>query len=288
MERGEFIKRCCDFLNSEYFMILNKWAATFRDGHVNAILRSDLTDIEMYETNVRFELLAPGTDHETLIVSKAGPSYLNLKVGTVVSKIQGKNWTEYASDAEKFTSGSTLQMRRRQMANYIFRVLLASEGAKSVKIEGQYNGKPVSEIISRNLSLYDGAKAPVVPEETGINYIKSAILENNIGYLRLDAFGGTQMKNLLTQVMDRLADTSGLIIDLRKNGGGDLSGDVILSRLITAPIDRFHQRSIFSDYLKALRPSIVFDYHYKEGNFSEINSRKVKPYDVNNKYKTLS
>lgn len=270
---------------TEYFMLLIKWAGVFRDGHVNAMMRSDFTELELYPTDIRLEILAPGTDHEKLVVSRVGASVTNLKIGTIVTKIQGKDWTEYSDAAEKLSSGSTLQMRRRQVGNNIFRVLLESEGPKAVKIEGIYNGKPVSEVASRNLNLDDGTPEPVEPPDTGINYIKSAILENNIGYLRLDAFMGSQMSKLLEQTMDRLSNTSGLIIDVRKNGGGDLSGNTILARLIGAPVVRYHQRAVFSDMLTALRPSNLVDYEYKEGPFTEIKPRKIVPADPDKQYK---
>ena len=269
---------------AEYFSLLVKWAGVFRDGHVNAMMKSDYSDLQFFTTDVRLEILAPGTDHEKLIVSRISPNVQILKVGTVVSKIQGKNWTEYIADAEKFTSGSTLQMRRRQVGNSIFGVLLEKEGARAIKIEGQFNGKDIGETIARNFNLYDGMD-PDEPSETGLNLIKSAILENNIGYLRLDGFSGSQMKKLLDQAMDRLSDTSGIIIDLRKNGGGDLSGNAILSRLISAPINRFHQRARFSDMLNGLRPSNLIDYDYITGEFSEMKARKVLPAEEKNLYK---
>ena len=152
-------------------------------------------------------------------------------------------------------------------------------------VEGQYNGKTVTEVVSRSLSLYDGTQLPDEPETTGIEMIKTAILENNIGYLRLDGFGGTQMEKLLEQTMDRLAATDGLIIDLRKNGGGDLSGNVLLSRLTNKTINRFYQRAIYSDMENGLRPGNLFDYQYKEGKFTEIKARIVSPANESKQYK---
>lgn len=271
--------------HTDYFILLVKWASLFRDGHVNAMLRSDVSDLEFYPTDIRFEMLAPGTDHEKLIISRVGASISTLKVGTVITKIQDKAWTEYSNEAEKFTTGSTLQMRRKQVGNNIFRVLLEKDGPLAVKISGLYNGKEISEVVARNLQLADGATEPDEPVDTGINYIKSSVLENNIGYLRIDEFDGTQMPKLMDQAMDRLAATAGIIIDVRRNGGGDLSGNTILARLIGTPIDRFHQRATFSDMINALRPSNLFDYEYKEGAFTEMKARKVVPAAPEKQYK---
>ena len=261
---------------TEYFLLLTQWAALFHDGHVNAMLRDDLSNIELYDLPVRFEILAPATDHETLIVSKVNAALTSLKVGMIVDKIQGQNWKDLSSQAEKFVSGSTSQMRRRSAGQSIFRLLLETEGPLPVKIEGQYNNKPAFETLSRSLKLYDKSVLAQT-ESTGVDLIQTAILENNIGYLRIDGFSGSQMRSLLTQAMDRLAQTRGLIIDVRKNGGGDLSGDVVLSRLISSVTQRFSQRTNFSDMLQVLRPSILFDYEYTSGLFSDVKIRTVLP-----------
>lgn len=264
-----------------YFSLLTKLAAIFKDGHVNAFIKDDLSDLEFYNVGLRLEMLAPGTDHESLIVSQISSGISNLKIGTVVNKIQGVDWKEYENEAEKLSSGSTLQMRRKRVGNNIFRVLLEKEGPRSVKIDGLYNGKEVSEIIARNLSLYDGMQKNDNEDGTGIELLSSSILDNNIGYLRIDGFSGSQMSLLLDQAMNRLEGTSGLIIDVRKNGGGDLSGNTLLSRFASIPINRFLQRVNTSDMLQALRPSILIDYVINDGKFSEIKARIVKPAEKN-------
>jgi hypothetical protein len=262
-----------------YYDILTKWAALFRDGHVNAMI-GDESSVEYYNIPIRFELLAPGTEREKLIISAVDTGVKKLKVGTVVNKIQNQDWKTLISKAQEFVSGSTLQMRRRSAANYIPLVLLQEEGALPLKVDGSFGTAEVSEVIARNLTLWDGtidALDKNEPEATGLELIKAAILENNIGYLRIDGFMGSKMYELLDQAITRLQKTDGLIIDVRKNGGGDLSGDAIISRLIENPIIRFKQKTVFSDMLQALRPSILFDYEYLQGRFSELKDRRVKP-----------
>ena len=261
--------------DTEYFIILMKWASTFRDGHVNPMMRSDLSKLEFYNPQVRFEMLSPGTDHERLIVSQAGEDIKNLRVGTVVEKIQGVDWRSYLVKTDQMTMGSTEAMRRRQVGNLILRELLSQEGPKPISIEGTFNDQPVFEVVARQLSLYDGA-SDNSPDSTGLELLKSAILPNNIGYLRIDGFSGSKMPELLTQAMDRLKNTNGLIIDVRKNGGGDQSGNVVLSRLASTDIVRYSHRSIHSDYLLALRPEIEFQFDYLSGQFTEVERRRVR------------
>jgi carboxyl-terminal processing protease len=272
----EFETRINDKMtDTNYYLLLAQWASLFRDGHVNPILKTDLTNFEFYNPTLRFEILAPGTNHESLIVSQVAAEVTQLKVGTLISKIQGKPWQTYMPEAEKYSMGSTPYMRKRQMANLIFRILLNQEGPKPISIEGEYLGKNVQETVVRNLNLYDGASSDQGNDDTGLKLLKSSVLENNIGYLRIDGFSGTKMAQLLEQAMDRLQNTDGLLIDLRRNGGGDQSGNVILKHLTEAPLTRYFQRALKSDYLIALRPEVLIDFEYLSGKFTELSGRLV-------------
>ncbi|MBL7671160.1 MAG: S41 family peptidase [Bdellovibrionaceae bacterium] len=290
----DFKKKAYEFENritnemseTKYFLLLVQWASLFHDGHVNPMLKADLTKFEFDTPTIRFEILSPGTNHESLIVAQVGEEVTQLKVGTVVSKIQGRAWKSYLPEAEKYSMGSTEFLRKRQMANLIFRVLSSQEGSRPVLIEGEYLGKAVQEVIARNLSLYDGALGtdPSV-EETGLKLLKTSILENNLGYLRIDGFSGTKMAQLLEQAMMRLQNTDGLLIDVRKNGGGDQSGNMILKYLTDVPLTRYYQRALNSDYLIAVRPEVLIDFDYIGGKFTELSGRMFGPANPSQVYR---
>ena len=77
-----------------------------------------------------------------------------------------------------------------------------------------------------------------------------------MGYFRLDAFEGSQDDALISAAMDRLSQTHGLILDLRHNGGGDLSGDRVIERLITQAVTRYKRSERLSDYTMSQRPEL--------------------------------
>ncbi|MCC2680318.1 MAG: hypothetical protein K0R29_2894 [Pseudobdellovibrio sp.] len=265
---------------TQYYLLLQKWASLFRDGHVNPMMGSDLSEMELFSSPVRLEMITPGTDHEKLIVSQVGEEVKNLRPGTVVEKIQGQPWQSYLPAAEALSMGSTQFMRHRQMANLIIRVLQEQEGAKPITIEGTYRGQPVSETVARRVVLYDGSTEPD-EDTTGIELIKTAILPNNIGYLRIDGFSGTKMPELLAQAMQRLKNTNALLLDVRANGGGDLSGNTVISYLAKTEVMRFKQRAVYSDFMLAFRPGIAVAYDYTSGRFTNMVERMVEPADMN-------
>ncbi len=262
--------------DADYLFLLYRWASNFRDGHVGPMLKTDLSEIEFYNPSIRFEVLNPDSERETLIVAQVGDDVSLLKVGFEVDTIQGIPWRELALEAEAYTLGSTQRMRRRQVGNLIFRALLNKEGPKPINIRAHSPYKTVDESVARSLTFYVPSPAPI-SVDTGIANIKSAILDKNLGYLRVDGFSGSNINQLFEQAMDRLASASGLLIDLRKNGGGDLSGNVILERLISENRIRYLQKAIRSDFLFGLRPEVNVDFNFLEAQiFSEFRPIELK------------
>lgn len=239
--------------NTQYYLILRKWASSFHDGHVNVMLQ-DPAFIETYTAPVRVETLAPGTDHEKVIVSTADHS-LGLDVGDEVLMINDVPAREAVATASTMTSGSTERMRHF----FAVRTLVDAMGSENVSKPFTLTVKSLAKDTVKTVSMYrsvqinvDASPTPSSSTEasdTGLANIKAQILPNAIGYLRIDAFDGTQDESLFEKAMDRLESTRGLILDLRKNGGGDLSGDKIIARLANADVIRYKRSERLSDYI---------------------------------------
>ncbi len=257
----------------QYFMLLMEWAALFRDGHVNAILDKNSQKVDFFSPPLEIQLLNPGRADETLIVAKTLPEVKNLKIGTEVTTINGQNWKDILARTLNISFGSTEALRRRVAARLIFRKLLQENGPESLLIQGNYHGQVLSENVGRNILLnLDPAltPAPADAEPTGKDFLTVSIIPGNIGYLRIDAFQGSQMSYLLEQALDRLSSTKGLMIDLRKNGGGDLSGNIILEKLKPKMLVRYFRKSIRSDFLLSLRPDMISEFQFSQGPFSDF------------------
>ena len=69
------------------------------------------------------------------------------------------------------------------------------------------------------------------------------VLEGNIGYLRLSTFYPLDLaRPKLAAALELLADTDGLVLDVRQNGGGDDgSADLLVRTLLDAKIDAVQQ-----------------------------------------------
>lgn len=61
--------------------------------------------------------------------------------------------------------------------------------------------------------------------------LRYGFVDQEIGYLRIRSFGGSGWARDIDAILDALNATSGIIVDIRDNGGGsDLNSDVIASR----------------------------------------------------------
>lgn len=262
----------------DYYMLLLEWAASFHDGHVN-VMRDKVSpeNFEFYSLNVRFELLAAGSNNEKLIIAKVGDDVLSLKVGTEVTKIDGKPWQELIQDAVRYASGSTERMRRRHTARLLLPLILGmKKGFKDIHVEGIYKNNIVEEQVSRILTLSDGT-LDSDPIATGVENVSAKIIAGNVGYLRIDEFNGTKLTNLLDQAMSRLALTEGLLIDVRLNGGGTQAGNRILAKLIEKKIVRYAAQVRNSDMLLAMSPELATTANFAAGDWSEIWNYSVEP-----------
>ena len=129
--KNDYIKIAADLKNTitdstttyEYYLTLKKWAASLQDGHVNVMWGTDNTELEAYKIPVSLELLAPGTDHETLIVASNSATTRAIPVGAVVTKINDVDAMEQLGRTAKFISGSTNRMQRMKAANDIFTIM---------------------------------------------------------------------------------------------------------------------------------------------------------------------
>lgn len=266
----------------DYYLILLEWAAAFHDGHVNANVDDvEKEKLDFYEPKIKFEILAPGTLHEKLLISSFGNAEGELRVGTEIQFINGRPWTDYLNQAIKLYSGSTERMRRRGAAKMLPLVLgLESESSKIV-IDGQFNGNKVQGTILRPPPLPAGSSEtgpnPSARPEDLNNLIKSSVT-NNRGYLRIDGFQGGFSETQLDEAMKSFVNTEGLLIDVRNNGGGTQSGDVILSYLAKRKIYRYVQQVRNSDFIHALRPDYILKTDFIDGQlWSQFWGDEIEP-----------
>ena len=267
---------------TDVYMTLRLWASAFHDGHVNVLMKPDTSDVLLYTAPVRIEILGPATSHERVYVVEVkspGPA----KVGDEVLAIDGLEIGKALDQAETITSGSTKRMRRFFASRRLIDGYGAEFGSGALKLKLRRtfaDGSPAKDLnveLARTADLEPKPPGTPTAPTTGIELMKTMILPGGLGYLRIDAFSGTQSFTLLDQAMRLLANTKGLLIDLRKNGGGDQSGNSVIAWLISKEVTRYTTSERMADFILAMRPA-NFQLPWQPGAlFADWHPLNVKP-----------
>lgn len=231
---------------TDYYLLMRRWAAAFHDGHVNYLMNEHGEQIKLASAGVRFELQGATTPQETLLVSQASAKS-GLKSGDVILQVGRLTPQEAIAQALYTQSGSTPVMRRYSAARRLVEILAPTQGHDSrltLEIERPTGDRRVKMKIELPYTWEEYPGPDVDPTNDSVEW---KILDKNIGYLKIRRF--SKAEQLLVQAMDELTTTDALIIDVRGNGGGDQSGNIVLERLTETEIDRYSTSARLSDDL---------------------------------------
>ena len=85
-----------------------------------------------------------------------------------------------------------------------------------------YSAEPLSEARQRGPSPGELARRTEFLRSVNFGFEKAEVLPGNVGYLEMRVFAaGPEAEAAADAAMSRLADADALIVDLRRNGGGD-------------------------------------------------------------------
>jgi hypothetical protein len=265
----------------QYFRdVLRLWAASLHDGHVNAMTGDDLSKLDLVTTNIRLRVFAPGTDHEKVVVANSKVPQVPVK--SEILKINGESVTTVMDRFEKLSSGSTKAMRRLSAGALLLDRIGVENASDPLSIEVQVPGEAAARtvaldrVIELNLPP-DIAETTEAKEPTGEDKVQARILPEQIGYLKIDGFVGTRLPAIFDRLMSQLRNTKGLIIDLRANGGGDLSGNHVLRWLTLREIVRFRISPTTADFLLSQRPEYFLMPSGSEPGFFDWTDKTIKP-----------
>lgn len=245
---------------TEHYYNMLQWAAAFHDGHVNVLPPEDMNTIEQFRAPISIAVAAAATEAEAVYVIDAKAD-TGLAAGDKITAVNGVAIKEAIDTTEALRSGSTQRMRRQFGARLLFDKIGAANATDDLIVTAEHAGQPVTVTLYRTASQYipfDGVH-PQTPTAPVSDLVKAMILPGGIGYLRVDSFSAAGLVDVIADGMNKLAATKGLIIDVRKNGGGDLpTGNEMIARMIKAPVTRYEVAERMSNFLLAERPQYIF------------------------------
>lgn len=213
--------------NKDFAKLLVKCIARLKDGH---------TDIKMKFYEI-FDQAQPALIVRLIegkaIITEVGDgkdiAKANLKVGDEILKIDKKDVKEILDEEiYPYIFASTDQWRDKKAFRYLLR------GPENSKINlrlKSIEGKHRDIILVRNL---DWGKDMPRKEHTDFEYKN---IGDRISYVAINTFRTSKVVDKFREHIKSIYKSKGLIIDVRKNGGGNSSnGDAIIAQLIDKAI----------------------------------------------------
>ncbi|MGY5552155.1 S41 family peptidase [Riemerella anatipestifer] len=144
----------------------------------------------------------------------------DLKIGDIITKVDGKTINEIFNEKKKFINGSNILQKKRNSRYAIF-----NGGSDSIKISFLRNNKETEKIVHR--FLFKDFK-----QEAKENKPKYKILPQNIGYVNM----GILEKKDVSKMMDSLMNTKAIIFDIRNYPKGT---NYLISNYISSKENEF-------------------------------------------------
>ncbi len=260
----------------EYYTIVSHWTGAFHDGHVNIMPGDTVNPLQPFQAPIELQVLAPATDHERVIISKSTDPHF--AAGDQVLAVNGVATAQALDQMERIRSGSTARMRRGR-ASALVNVMGARAAATDLKLKIK-RGTQELDVDTFRTSTLDTSPLPTpTPGNTdAVNSVKIMTLPGGIGYLRMDTFSAEGLEGVLDAAMNSLAATRGLILDVRKNGGGTQAGSRVLARLISQPTDRYDVAERMTSFIYFDRPETVLNVQADDNpGFAVWHPVKVQP-----------
>ncbi|MBL8522702.1 MAG: hypothetical protein JNN20_03335 [Betaproteobacteria bacterium] len=245
----------------DYYDVLMKFAPQLRDGHTNIYPPNELSQ-QFFARPPLATALVDGK----VIVTRADSLSLSrrIAIGDEIYAIDGQNAIQYAeAKIAPYVSSSTPQ--DRTMRTYTYQ-LLSGDVAKPVALTiRDAQGKERIETVSR--APITDAGDVVRRERFGFS-----VTPEGVAVISIDHFESDAGVKALEKALPDILKAKGLVIDLRRNGGGSTNfGLAILSYLTSTPIP---------GSASFIRSETALDRARGQANVSWLDISSNRPYTV--------
>ena len=211
----------------DYYDVMMRVAPLLEDGHTNIYAPEPLRD-QFYS---RPPLRTARVETQVIVTAVHSPSLARrVHVGDAIVAIDGVDVDRYAAErVVPYVSASTAQDRDVRTFGY---QLLSGPADRAVKLKLRD-----ARGVEREESVARSGWSDVVEPKT----FETRMLDGGVAYFSLDDFESDAPVKAFEAFLPRIAKSKGLVIDLRRNGGGSSSYALeILSYLTVAPVPSAH------------------------------------------------
>jgi C-terminal processing protease CtpA/Prc len=197
----------------EYFKEMEKFCALLKDGHTNVYAPPGIK--EMYSDFGEYQIFTKNIGGKAIIIRTNKSKKDELPVGSEIIEVNGKPTEEYIKEnITPYISSSTSYVVQDWG---ILRMFRGVEGdTYQIKIK-----KPDGKIIPLTLTHKAATEKELYPPVIKKELLDFKWYPNQTAYVSLNSFEDEKIDSLFTDKLPELYKAKALIIDLRKNGGGD-------------------------------------------------------------------
>jgi C-terminal processing protease CtpA/Prc len=200
----------------EYYRELQRFYAFLKDGHTNITGYPGYIDSSLLNSNFgRYRIFVKNINNKAIIVRTNTSSRNEIPVGSEITEVNGLTTKEYINKhVAPYISSSTGYGLEDAATSLMFLDLKGSTYLIKIKT-------PKGSIKEMKLIHEPTPEEDVYPPFEEFKPLEFKWLHNQIAYCSLNTFGYQKLDSLFEDLLPQLTTAKGLIIDLRKNGGGN-------------------------------------------------------------------
>jgi len=199
----------------DYYRLLQKLCATLKDGHTNVFFPNTIQKL-LYTTHFgKYRIFMKNFNGKAIVIRTNLSTKDEIPPGTEVIKVNGLDTKEYLNqEIIPYIASSTNHILMDWAVQSMFKAPKGTIFDVTFKLP---NGK----IKELKLTHEETTEKEVYPEFKKNDLLEFKWIEKDIAYVALNSFVDPEIYSLFLEKLPELHKAKQLIIDLRKNGGGN-------------------------------------------------------------------
>ncbi len=198
----------------EYYRLLQKFCAFLKDGHTNVSFPKKIQDNILTTDFGNYRLFLSNIDGKAIITKVNQSKKDELPIGTEIIKVNGMSTNQFINEnVRPYISSSTEHILNDRSIEYMLQGYINSTFNLELKFP---NGKTKSLKLTHSKSTEEKLYPVDKTELFEFKWVKK-----DIAYIALNSFSSWDIMDLFSDKLSEIRKAKKLIIDLRKNGGGE-------------------------------------------------------------------
>lgn len=198
----------------EYYRLLQKFCALLKDGHTNIWFPEDIQKDIFTNEFGDFKFVLSNIDGKAIITNVSKNKKNEFPIGTEITKVNGLLTNQFIlQNVKPYISSSTEHILNDLSIEHLLEGYKGSAFDLELKL-------PNNRIRSLEVILNKSKEQELYIKEE-IDLLEFKWLKKDIAYIALNSFSNWEIMDMFSAKFTEIQKAKKLIIDLRKNGGGE-------------------------------------------------------------------